>query len=119
MASNETDPTPPEKDEDLTNIRERLNELANLALDEAFKIVRIGVPARKDPMIRSIITNLSRTLSKESSDDFSNLRLAFEELMAQTRGDGESPSMDPPSVLDYEANPPSFASDYSDEEFDG
>lgn len=72
---------------DDAGIRERMLRLANESIDEMFKIIRSPNPARKDPLLRAMASNLSKVLARESSQDYEELRLALETLFAHNRID--------------------------------
>lgn len=67
------------------DIRERAIRLTNEAFNEAFKIIRMGPSSQRIPMIRTLISNASKTLGKDSAEDLQQLRLALERLLGQNR----------------------------------
>lgn len=66
-------------------LRERLLRLANDGIDEAFYMLRSGSSTQKMAVLRMILGNASKSLGKEDSSEFSEMRLALERLMAQNR----------------------------------
>lgn len=73
-------------------LRERLLRLANDGIDEAFRMLRTGTATQKMQVLRMILGNASKSLGKEDSSEFSEMRLAIERLMAQNKEGVVNPS---------------------------